>query len=239
MLKQIIKSIIPESVLHKRRQRIAQREQSRFAEKSVAETFNEIYEKNMWGGKEGEFFSGNGSNEEYSVIYAETIKNFIAEKKIGKIVDLGCGDFRVASQFVTNEVEYFGIDIVPAMIEHHNQMFGNEKVSFFCKNIIEDELPDGELCLIRQVLQHLSNTEIGKILQNVKKYKYLIVTEQFPNPKREIVPNLDIPHGPDVRLHFDSAVFVDKPPFGLQNVSTLLDVEAEEGTRIKSFVIEQ
>ena len=239
MLKEIIKSIIPESVLQKRRQKIAEREQSRFAEKSVAETFNEIYEKNIWGGKDGEFFSGNGSNEEYSVIYAETVKKFIAEKKIGKVVDLGCGDFRVASQFVTNDLEYVGIDIVPAMIAHHNQMFGNEKVSFFCKNIIEDELPDGELCLIRQVLQHLSNAEIGKILQNVKKYKYLIVTEQFPNPKREIVPNLDIPHGPDVRLHFDSAVFVDQPPFNLTNVSTLLDVEAEEGTRIKSFVIEQ
>jgi len=239
MLKQIIKSIIPESVLLKRRQKIAQREQSRFAEKSVAETFNEIYEKNIWGGKEGEFFSGNGSNEEYAAIYAETIRKFIAEKKISKVVDLGCGDFRVASQFVTNDVEYVGIDIVPAMIEHHNQMFGNEKVSFYCKNIIEDELPDGELCLIRQVLQHLSNAEIEKILQNVKKYKYLIVTEQFPNPKREIVPNLDIPHGPDVRLHFDSAVFVDQPPFNLPNVSTLLDVEAEEGTRIKSFVIEQ
>jgi hypothetical protein len=93
--------------------------------------------------------------------------------------------------------------------------------------------------LIRQVLQHLSNQEIKKILANVKKYKYLLITEQYPNPKKQVIPNLDIPHGPDVRLHFDSAVFLNEPPFNLPKVEQLLDVEADEGTRIKSFIIEQ
>lgn len=239
MLKNLIKSIIPESVLQKRRRKVAEREQKKFADKTVAETFSEIYANNIWGGKDGEFFSGEGSTERYSQIYAQTIKKFIEENQINSVVDLGCGDFRVAMQFISKDVHYAGVDIVPTMIEHHNQTFATDKINFYCKNIIEDELPKGELCLIRQVLQHLSNDEISKILQNVKGFKNLIITEQFPNPKREIVPNLDIPHGPDVRLHFDSAVFVDKPPFNLQNVTLLLDVEADEGTRIKSFLIKQ
>lgn len=237
MIKNLIKAVIPESVLQKRRRRIAEREQNKFADKSVSETFSEIYEKNVWGGAAGEFYSGEGSNEKYARQYAESVKKFIAEYDIKKVVDLGCGDFRVASQFVSNDFKYVGCDVVPNLIEHLNKIYGGENVEFYCRNIVEDELPDGDLCLIRQVLQHLSNREIEKILANVKKYKYLIVTEQYPNPKKQIVLNLDIPHGPDVRLHFDSAVFLDKPPFSLPNVKQLLDVEADEGTRIKTFVI--
>lgn len=239
MIKKLIKSVIPESVLQNRRRRIAEREQSKFAEKSVSETFSEIYEKNVWGGAAGEFYSGEGSTEKYAARYAETVKKFIAENNVKKVVDLGCGDFRVASQFVSGDFHYAGCDVVPNLIEHLNKTYGNENVEFYCRNIVVDELPDGDLCLIRQVLQHLSNREIERILANVKKYKYLIVTEQYPNPKKQIVPNLDIPHGPDVRLHFDSAVFLDKPPFGLLNVKQLLDVEADEGTRIKTFIIER
>lgn len=237
MLKSLIKSIIPESVLQKRRRRIAEREQKRFADKSVAETFREIYEKNIWGGDAGEFYSGAGSAEKYAAEYAAMVRKFINENQIKKVVDFGCGDFRVAARFITSGVKYAGVDIVPAMIEHHNKNYASADTEFFCLNIIEDKLPDGDLCLIRQVLQHLSNAEIEKILHNAGKYKHLIVTEQYPNPSRKIMPNLDIPHGPDVRLHFDSAVFLDAPPFDLKNVKLLLDAEAEEGTRIKSFVV--
>jgi SAM-dependent methyltransferase len=237
MIKETIKAIIPGFVLQRRRQKIARRNQARFAEKTVAETFGEIYENNVWGGAEGEFYSGEGSTEKYSALYAETIRRFIAQNEIKSVVDLGCGDFRVASQLISPRIFYKGVDVVPSLIERNLDEFGSEKVNFLCLNIIEDELPEGELCLIRQVLQHLSNAEILKILENCKKYKYLIVTEQYPHPNREIVPNLDIPHGPEMRLHFNSAVFFDKPPFNLKNVSLLLDTEAEEGTRIKTFLV--
>ncbi len=93
------------------------------------------------------------------------------------------------------------------------------------------------MCLIRQVLQHLSNAEISRVLENANKYKYLIVTEHYPNPAAKLKPNLDIPHGPTVRLQYDSAVVLDKPPFNLKNIELLLDIEAEEGTRIKTFLV--
>ncbi len=237
MLKNLLKSIVPETVLQKRRRRIAEREQNKFADKSVTETFREIYEKNVWGGNAGEFYSGEGSGEKYARRYAETIKNFIAENNIERVVDLGCGDFRVAAQFVSEQIHYTGCDVVPELIIHLNEKHGAENVEFRRANIIEDELPNGDLCLIRQVLQHLSNREIEQILRNTKKFKYLIVTEHYPNPKKQIVPNLDIPHGPDMRLHFDSAVFLDAPPFNVGKTIELLDIEADDGTRIKSFLV--
>jgi hypothetical protein len=151
-------------------------------------------------------------------------------------VDLGCGDFRVAAKFVSGAFHYTGCDVVFSLVKHLNETRKNETTEFRCVNVVEDELPDGDLCLIRQVLQHLSNAEIRQVLENARKYKFLIITEHYPNPQTEYTPNLDIPHGPSVRVQFDSAVVLDKPPFDLKNVKLLLDVEAEEGTRIKTFL---
>ena len=237
MLKSLVKKIIPSALLERRRRKISVENQQKFADKSVAATFSEIYESNAWGGNQGEFYSGDGSGAEYARVYAATIRRFIAENKIERVVDLGCGDFRVASQFVDKAFHYTGCDVVFSLVKHLNETHKSETVEFRCVNIVEDELPDGDLCLIRQVLQHLSNDEIAQVLQNAQKFKYLIITEHYPNPSKEFTPNLDIPHGPSVRVQFDSAVVLDQPPFNLKNVKLLLDVEAEEGTRIKTFVI--
>jgi SAM-dependent methyltransferase len=239
IMKEIVKQLIPSPLMKWRRQFIASREQKKFAGKSVAETFNEIYDKNLWGGEAGEFYSGEGSTEVYSTVYAENIQRFIEENEIETVVDLGCGDFRVGSQIASPEINYIGVDIVPALIENHRKKFANERVSFQCLNIVEDELPKGDLCLIRQVLQHLSNDEICKILQNCRDFKHLLITESYPSAARKLVPNIDIPHGPDMRLHFDSAVCLDQPPFSVKNVQLFLDVEAEEGNHIKTFLIQQ
>ena len=238
-MKKIVKKLVPQKILDWRARRIVARQQEYFGSKSAAETFTEIYQNNLWGGAKGEFYSGSGSDEKYAARYAATIRNFIFENNIKKAVDLGCGDFRVASRFVSADFHYTGCDVVPSLIEHLNEKYANENIEFRRADIIEDRLPDADLCLIRQVLQHLSNREIARILKNAEKYKYLIVTESYPRPGVEIVPNLDIPHGPDIRLHFDSAVCLDQPPYGLTNIKLLLDAEADEGTRIKTFVIER
>lgn len=237
MIKSVLKKIIPTALLERRRRKISAENQQKFAAKSVAETFKEIYEENVWGGKRGEFYSGDGSGEQYAAVYADVIRKFIRENKIERVVDLGCGDFRVASKFVSPDFHYTGCDVVFSLVRHLNETHKNETTEFRCVNIVEDELPDGDLCLIRQVLQHLSNAEIERVLENAQKYKFLIITEHYPNPQKNYTPNLDIPHGPSVRVQFDSAVVLDAPPFDLKNVKLLLDVEAEEGTRIKTFVI--
>lgn len=237
MLKNTIKKLIPPSILQWRSRKIAVREQEKFAEKTVAETFSEIYEKNAWGGEKGEFYSGDGSAEKFATEYAALVKRFIAANEIEKVVDLGCGDFRVASKIVSGNFHYTGCDVVFSLVRHLNEQYKSETVEFRCVNIVEDDLPDGDLCLIRQVLQHLSNAEISKVLENASQYKYLIITEHYPNPAVKIKPNLDIPHGPTVRLQYDSAVILDKPPFNLKNIQVLLDAEAEEGTRIKTFLV--
>jgi SAM-dependent methyltransferase len=187
--------------------------------------FSYIYEYNVWGGNRGEFYSGPGSNDNVSEPYVQLIRKFIYEKNIKVVVDIGCGDFRVGQRIVNNNIKYYGIDIVPSLIKRNNKFFSSENVKFICANAIKDDLPAGDLCLIRQVLQHLSNQDIMKILEKCRIYKYVIVTEHIPADK-DAVPNLDMGPDWDIRLKKNSGVYLDKPPFNYKTL-TLLDVDPE------------
>ena len=45
-------------------------------------------------------------------------------------------------------------------------------------NMVEDKLPQGDVCFIRQVLQHLANQQItGPSYQNLRTYKWVFITE--------------------------------------------------------------
>ena len=61
------------------------------------------------------------------------------------MVDLGCGDFRVAQPFVNDSIDYTGIDIVAPLIAHNEARFASHNVRFLCLDIISDELPDDDL----------------------------------------------------------------------------------------------
>ena len=129
------------------------------------------------------------------------------------------------------------------LIAHNQAQYGTANTSFQCLDIVADELPPAELCLIRQVLQHLSNAEILHVLDKIKTYRYVLITEHYPAPSVRPRPNVDKPHGSDIRIYDDSAVYLDQPPFNVPNPVLVLEVEASkgivnEGEKIRTFLIE-
>jgi len=213
------------------------------AGRNVAEIFAEIYRENRWGGERGRFHSGSGSSGDHARAYANAITAFIRSQNIRRVVDLGCGDFRIGAQLLDTGVLYTGVDIVADLVQRNIEQYASERVRFECLNIIEDELPDGDLCLIRQVLQHLSNEQISRVLTNVEKYRHVIVTEHYPAPGALRRKNLDKPCGEDVRVYDGSAVFLDAPPFSRPLSGPLLDVDAvrylvKPGERIRTYWLE-
>jgi hypothetical protein len=134
-------------------------------------------------------------------------------------------------------VNFIGVDIVSDLIAVNQSRYWDATISFKCANIIQDELPDGDLCLIRQVLQHISNAQISRVLANCSKFPYWVVTEDVYCGRR-MRPNLDIMHGPDNRLHKRSGVFLDRAPFSLQTQSVLEIPCPEFSSVIRTCLIE-
>jgi hypothetical protein len=179
---------------------------------------------------------------QYAVPYTSVLKEFIVCRDVKKIVDLGCGDFSVAKTLATADIRYLGVDIVPELIERNRRIYSQGNINFKCMNIIEDELPDGDLCLLRQVLQHLSNAQILSVLSRVKKYRYVVITEHYPSAVVNTVPNRDKPHGPDTRILDDSGVYLDHPPFHERDLKLLLELEVTNfikhpGEKLRTFLI--
>jgi hypothetical protein len=178
-----------------------------------AEIFSEIYRQNMWGGRAGEFYSGDGSNDEITASYVETVSGYIEAHNIRSVVDLGCGDFRVGAQILRPGLTYTGLDVVPALIESHRRTHARDGVSFTLGDIVDGELPEGELYLVRQVLQHLSNAQITRVLAKLRDKPHVIIAEHHCAPRRFKQFNHDKPAGRDIRVPFGSGVYPDKTPF--------------------------
>lgn len=195
------------------------------------EVMNQIYEKNLWGGNENEFYSGEGShNPEIVEPYLQTLKSFLSSfENPLTVCDLGCGDFNVGQHLVKYTKQYFAIDIVPDLIAHNREKFKADNLEFQCLNIVTDELPKGDCLILRQVLQHLSNQEVQEILNKLKSFNYLILSEHVPTG--EFIPNLDIISGQGIRLKKKSGLDITKKPFNFKfkKEQELLRYEFQDG----------
>lgn len=202
--------------------------------RDLKKIFSYVYSHNVWGGSKGEFYSGPGSDENVIAPYIEVINGFIEKKEIKTVVDLGCGDFRVGNLIKKSNMDYIGVDIVPGLIKRNNKTFGAKNVKFLCLNAVDQILPVADLCLIRQVFQHLSNDNIKIILEKCKQYKYVIVSEHIP-ADNTVKPNIDMNSNWDIRLIQNSGIYIDKPPFCYE-ASVLLEVDPSHEGFSDSFI---
>ncbi|SEA21596.1 class I SAM-dependent methyltransferase [Psychroflexus halocasei] len=179
------------------------------------EAMIQIYEKNLWGGNV-DFYSGEGSHHPLILNpYMEAVISILTsfESPI-QVCDLGCGDFNVGRQLVKHTKNYKAVDIVPSLIEFNKKKYKNLNVKFECLDIAKNELPEADCAILRQVLQHLSNSEIKSILDKLYQYKYLILTEHLPHGS--FTPNKDIISGQGIRLKKNSGIDILESPFNFK-----------------------
>lgn len=153
--------------------------------KSNKEVFNNIYEKGLWGKVD---FSGEGSIIENSLPWIDLVNTLIIEKQIKTVLDLGCGDGVLANSYNLSGVEYIGVDVSNRIIEKNNN--SNNK-TFVSADIENYKYPNVDLIIIKDVLQHLPNNAVIKILSKIEtSCKYALIC----NDMSDLV-NLDISAG--------------------------------------------
>ena len=176
----------------------------------------QIYENNLWGGRKFEFYSGLGSHQ------PETVNPYITEVSAflrgfdtpPMVCDLGCGDFNIGKELVKYSKNYNAVDIVPELIAHNKKAYKADNLEFHALDIATDVLPSGDCAILRQVLQHLSNEEIKKVVEKLYHFKYIILTEHLP--EEDFEPNKDIISGQGIRLKQQSGVKLTESPFNFK-----------------------
>lgn len=180
------------------------------------DAMNQIYSQKLWGTDDSGFYSGEGSHRpEIVKPYVEFVTNFLTSFENSLVVcDLGCGDFNVGKELVKHTKKYLAVDIVSDLIERNKKNFTAENLEFQCLDIAVDDLPSGDCAILRQVLQHLSNAEIQKIIRKLTNFKFLILTEHLPFG--EFIPNKDIISGQGTRLKKQSGLNLLVAPFNFK-----------------------
>jgi hypothetical protein len=147
--------------------------------------FTKIYENKVWGDNKEENYkgsSGSGSDLEYNNEYIKFLKQFISIKKIKSVVDLGSGDWRFSQHIYTDSsITYKGFDIYEDLIKFNSEKYSDRKhCSFTHLNFFneKDQLPEADLYIIKDVLQHWKTSDIHIFLDYLttkQPYKYFLI----------------------------------------------------------------
>lgn len=146
-------------------------------EDKIQSVFSEIYKTHSWGGGS---ISGPGSDVEKVGAYIKVLESLLeARPEIRKIVDVGCGDWAFSRHINWGSRDYTGIDLVPDLIGYLNKTYGAPTRRFKALNAVEDDLPPGDLLIMKDVLQHLSNRSIHQVLKKITAFRYVLLTNDI------------------------------------------------------------
>lgn len=173
---------------------------------NVYEVFETIYAKNIWGNG-----SGGGSHPLNTLEYADYLQKFLRQFHIKSVVDLGCGDWQFSKFIDWTAIHYTGIDVVADVINQNKKLYAASNIEFLLANPLDEKvlIAAADLLIIKDVLQHLSNANVLKILRYTQKYKYCLITNDFDNS------NLDCQNGDTRPLN------IKLPPFSVNALEVL------------------
>jgi SAM-dependent methyltransferase len=126
------------------------------------EAFESVYSDGRWG-----FGSGHGSLPRTTRPYRRFLEEFLVANRVGRVVDFGCGDWQFSRLVDWDGASYTGVDIVPSVIERNREQYGRPGVEFMVTPEDPAQLPDAELLICKDVLQHLPNSDVQAFLDIV------------------------------------------------------------------------
>ncbi len=173
-MKEIFERLIPTQLINFYKKKL---KPLKFRNKSIADTFTEIYQTNHWQGNES--ISGRGSDFDQTQKVIVELESVFIKYKIKSILDIPCGDFNWMSRIDFSQKKYLGADIVEKIIQNNLSKYGNiNNIDFVNLDLTSDSLPQSELIICRDCLVHMSNEAIQKAIENIIKSNsgYLITT---------------------------------------------------------------
>lgn len=238
-IKKIISYFLPNFIKKIRSNRMEILRHNAYKNYPPEQIFKNIYLAHDWGAK-NEFYSGIGSHEDRIILpYIFSVKQIFSQlDKKPIVVDIGSGDFNVGSKLIDFCEKYIALDIVKELQLFNRKKYFSRNVEFLHLNAIDDDLPKGDVVILRQVLQHLNNEQISTIIKKCYAFSRWIITEHVP--VGDFVANKDISTGCGIRLLIGSGVDVLLPPFNVSGFEHKILCEVESaGGLIKTTYFEK
>lgn len=145
------------------------------------DVFSKIYEHHEWLGSSR---SGPGSDPERTVEYRALLQQFLKEHNVRRVVDLGCGDWGFSRLIDWDGIDYIGVDVAESVISNNQVHYGKSNISFACIDAVRQHLPEADLLIAKEVLQHLPIDEVQILLEKAKSYPFALFVNDIAHEKR-------------------------------------------------------
>lgn len=120
--------------------------------------------------------SGPGSFPPFNATFVSFFNDFIkTHSDIKTVVDIGCGDGQTAKHFDISGKTYIGCDVSSFALDKIKKVHFSGNIRFQLLDATYGTLPDGDVAVVKDVLQHLSNESVSGILEKLDKYRYVIM----------------------------------------------------------------
>ena len=188
--------------------------------KSTEKAFTEIYSQKKWGvNAEGKGWSGPGSDAEATETYRKLLQDVLKAYDIHSVVDVGCGDWEFSRLVNWEGIQYVGYDVVKPVVRANQKKFGSDTITFVHGDAMNMNLPKADLLICKEVLQHLPHKEIQKLINQIHKFKYCLITNDA-DPKTLSSVNSDLSKA-NFNKGFTRLLDLTAPPFNLKGEKVL------------------
>lgn len=158
---------------------------------SDADIFSRLYVDPLagWGGH-----SGGGSDATAVIDYRSFLERFVRMNAIGSVVDIGCGDWQFSRFIDWGGARYHGFDVVEPVIARNRAAHARDGVAFDVMPSDLGDLPDADLLIMKDVLQHLPDADIMRFRDRLfGRYRTCLLTNSYR--KVDTATNVDIETG--------------------------------------------
>ena len=136
--------------------------------------------------------SGPGSNlNKGAFVKINFFKKIIKDLKIKSILDMACGDFLWMNKIIDQaNIDYLGIDIVKELINENKSKYKKRKIKFKSYDIVNYSTKKKfDLIIIKDLLIHLKNSDILKIIDNLRNmnFKYLALSSSTIKQNKDVI----------------------------------------------------
>ncbi|WP_055494455.1 class I SAM-dependent methyltransferase [Streptomyces sp. TP-A0356] len=201
--------------------------------------FGWVYENNQWGrSPDGDRYYSD-SPSDLTRPYREFVSSFIREHpEIHRVVDLACGDHKVAAETDLGDTHYTGVDIYDRLIEHNRRRYGDERHEFLVADLVEDELPPGDLCLLSMALYLMSFDDVRAVLAKLRRYRYVLITDGQADIPADQRRNIDKPTGKYTpRDLYGNGFYLELEPFNV-SLDVVQEYRIPSGELIRTVLLE-
>ena len=192
---------------------------------SLSQIFDSIYRTGFWKDKtHPSSLSGSGSSPENARPYVNFVRNIASSQNSKRVLDVGHGDFEMWRDWQFTGIDYLGVDISSEATSLAQSNFPGANLRFITLDLTQNEfIPDADLLLSKDCLQHLPNQVALLLLQKFSSYGHVVICNDVSVDFKSRISSLAYYLRPMSRIR---ALLNFKSPFFFVNGRNNADIQA-------------